>query len=96
MIFKSKINFFLIQNFFLEFDLTPDAGTTLRKIDNFGIEDLLNSFEIISVGANKELQLQTNLATMIKEWEGINFPVSLYKETGISILSGLDDIQVTY
>lgn len=74
--------------------MTPDAGTTLRKIINFGLDDKLNSFEIISIGANKELQLQTNLASMIKEWENITFPISLYKETGIPILSGLDDIQV--
>lgn len=76
-----------------EFDLTPDAGTTLAKIMDFGLNEKLESFEIISVGANKELALQTALAAMIKEWEPIVFPISLYKETGIPILSGLDDIQ---
>lgn len=76
------------------FDLTPDAGTTLRKITNFGINDLLDSFEIVSVGANKELQLQQMLAVMITEWENVIFPTSAYKETGVSILSNLDDIQV--
>lgn len=76
------------------FDLTPDAGTTLRKITNFGINDLLDSFEIVSVGANKELQLQQMLAFMITEWENVIFPTSQYKETGVAILSNLDDIQV--
>lgn len=76
------------------FDITPDAGTTLRKILNMGLDDRLDSFEIISIGANKELQLQQNLAAMIKEWETLEFPVSMYKDTGIPILSGLDDIQV--
>lgn len=54
------------------FDLTPDAGTTLAKIMKFGLDESLDSFEIISVGANKELQLQNALAAMIKEWETIN------------------------
>lgn len=76
------------------FDITPDAGTTLRKILNMGLDDRLDAFEIISIGANKELQLQQNLAAMKKEWETLEFPVSLYKDTGIPILSGLDDIQV--
>lgn len=75
------------------FDLTPDAGTTLAKIMNFGLDDRLDSFEVVSIGANKELQLQQNLAVMIKEWEGICFPISSYKETGLYILSGMDDIQ---
>lgn len=73
--------------------MTPDAGTTLAKIMQFGLDDRLESFEIVSIGANKELALQTALASMIKEWEPIKFPVSLYKDTGISILSSLDDIQ---
>lgn len=76
------------------FDVTPDAGTTLRKITKMGIEHILDSFEIISIGSNKELQLQTLLATMIKEWETITFPTSPFKETGVNILSNLDDIQV--
>lgn len=60
---------------------------------DFGLDAQLDSFEIISVGANKELQLQQNLATMIKEWEPIKFPISVFKDTGIHIMSGLDDIQ---
>ena len=77
-----------------EFDITPDAGTTLRKITNYGVNDRLDSFEIISIGANKELQLQQNLAAMKLEWETIKFPTGTYKETNINIMSNMDDIQV--
>jgi len=73
--------------------LTPDAGTTLRKIINLDLNDKLDSFEIISVGANKELQLQQNLEVMIKEWENMKFNYGKYKETDITILSSLDDVQ---
>lgn len=76
-----------------KFDLTPNAGTSLRKIINFKLDSEMDQFEIISVGANKELQLQQSLAAMIKEWENIEFNTNLYKETGLSILASLDDIQ---
>ncbi|XP_049547176.1 dynein axonemal heavy chain 12 [Anopheles darlingi] len=75
------------------FDLTPDAGTTLRKIINYGLDHELEKFDIISIGANKELALQQSLQTMIAEWEGITFKLNAYKDTGINILSGLDEIQ---
>lgn len=75
------------------FDITPDAGTTLRKILNSGLDGILDQFEIISISANKELQLWNNLQLMIKEWENKVFPTGPYKETGVTILSSLDDIQ---
>lgn len=59
-----------------------------------GINDKLPSFEIISTGANKELQLRTDLVDMTKKWESIQYPTTTYKDTNIQILSNLDDIQV--
>lgn len=78
----------------LGYDITPNAGTSLRKIIKFGLNDKLPSFEIISIGANKELQLQNDLAAMIRMWENITFPICTYKDTDIKILASLDDIQV--
>ena len=75
------------------FDITPDAGTTLRKILNYHLDAKLDQFEIISVGANKELQLWNSLQAMIHEWDSRVFPTGPYKETGVQILSNLDDIQ---
>ncbi|XP_038211341.1 dynein heavy chain 12, axonemal [Zerene cesonia] len=75
------------------FDLTPTAGTTLRKIINFNLWDDIDQYEIVSVAATKELALITNLNKMIAEWTDICFKTSPYKDTGIYILSGLDDIQ---
>ncbi|KAI5636077.1 dynein heavy chain and region d6 of dynein motor domain-containing protein [Phthorimaea operculella] len=75
------------------FDLTPTAGTTLRKIINFDLWDKIDEYEIISIAATKELALITNLKKMQAEWEDICFKTSPYKDTGIFILSGLDDIQ---
>ncbi|XP_058067045.1 dynein axonemal heavy chain 12 [Anopheles bellator] len=75
------------------FDLTPDAGTTLRKIINYKLDKDLEKFDIISIGANKELALQQSLQAMIAEWEGIQFKLGAFKNTGISILTALDEIQ---
>ncbi|XP_013163033.1 PREDICTED: dynein heavy chain 12, axonemal [Papilio xuthus] len=75
------------------FDLTPTAGTTLRKIINFNLWDDIDQYEIISVAATKELALITNLNKMMAEWVDICFKTSPYKDTGIFILSGLDDVQ---
>lgn len=75
------------------FDITPDAGTTLRKMTKCGIEDKLDSLEIVSVGADKELQLQKSLVSMIDEWNTIDIPIGRYKETDIAILGNFDDIQ---
>lgn len=72
----------------------PDAGTSVRKIINYGIDDKLASLEIVSIGATKEFQMQENLLAMIREWDNIVFPISNYKDTDINILSSLDDIQV--
>lgn len=78
-----------------EFDIMPDAGTTLRKITKFSIEHLLPSFEIISIGANKELKLQMDLAEMIRQWESMAFPIDAYKKnTDVQILGSIEDIQV--
>lgn len=61
-----------------------------------GIDDKLDSLEIVSVGADKELQLQKSLASMINEWDNIDIPIGKYKETDIAILGNCDDIQVRW
>ncbi|XP_022919154.2 dynein axonemal heavy chain 7 [Onthophagus taurus] len=75
------------------FDLTPTAGTTLRKLFELNLMDNIDNYEIISSGALKEQQLLESLIKMQGEWDGVIFKTSVYKDTGISILSGLDDIQ---
>ena len=66
----------------------------MRKITKYGIDHLLPSFEIISIGANKELKLQMDLADMLKQWQTIEFPITVYKDTDIKVLGNIEDIQV--
>jgi dynein heavy chain, axonemal len=75
-----------------QLDLLPNAGTTLRKIIDLNLS-CLDECEIISIGACKELQLQENLNTMIHEWDNVNFSIGVYKTTGITILTSIEDVQ---
>uniref|UniRef100_A0AAR5PYC5 AAA+ ATPase domain-containing protein n=1 Tax=Dendroctonus ponderosae TaxID=77166 RepID=A0AAR5PYC5_DENPD len=76
------------------FDLTPNAGTSLQKITTMGLEADLDKYDVISSGATKERELYKNLAKMQKEWDDILFKTGLFKDTGVTILTALDDIQV--
>ncbi|XP_045466215.1 dynein axonemal heavy chain 7-like isoform X2 [Harmonia axyridis] len=76
------------------FNLTPDAGTSLRKMMKLGLEPNIDQYEVISIGATKERELLNNLTKMQNEWKEIMFKVSSYKDTKLPILTALDDIQV--
>ncbi|KAK4879480.1 hypothetical protein RN001_007626 [Aquatica leii] len=75
------------------FDMTPDAGTTLDKLMHIGILHEIKKYEIISVGAIKERQILQNLLKMQSRWDSVLFKTNTYKDTGIDILTALDDIQ---
>ncbi|XP_970084.2 dynein axonemal heavy chain 12 [Tribolium castaneum] len=76
------------------FDMTPNAGTSLRKLMMMGLEADIDKYEIISSSATKERELLKNLNKMQAEWVDICFKTGIYKDTGIHILTQLDDIQV--
>ncbi|KAI5747904.1 hypothetical protein M8J77_019695 [Diaphorina citri] len=74
-------------------DLQPNAGTTLEKLMDLKLDDLLNQFDIISIGATKELALEDLLKRMKKEWNEMLFTTATYKDTGLKILTALDEVQ---
>ncbi|XP_040310640.1 dynein axonemal heavy chain 12 isoform X5 [Herpailurus yagouaroundi] len=75
------------------YDLTPDSGTTLRKILKLNLTPYLEKFEVISAGASKEFSLEKAMHTMIGTWDDIAFHITPYRDTGVSILSSVDEIQ---
>nr|XP_020824639.1 dynein heavy chain 12, axonemal isoform X5 [Phascolarctos cinereus] len=75
------------------YDLTPDSGTTLRKVLKLNLDPYLEKFEVISAGASKEFSLEKAMHTMINTWDDIAFHISPYRDTGVSILSAVDEIQ---
>ncbi|KAJ8944983.1 hypothetical protein NQ318_010185 [Aromia moschata] len=76
------------------FDLTPNAGSSLRKLTMMGLEPDMDNYDVISSGATKERELFRNLQKMKAEWADINFKTSAFKDTGVQILTALDDVQV--
>uniref|UniRef100_A0A673A977 Dynein axonemal heavy chain 12 n=1 Tax=Sphaeramia orbicularis TaxID=375764 RepID=A0A673A977_9TELE len=75
------------------YDLTPDSGTTLRKVLKQDLSLYLEAFETISAAASKEFSLEKSMQTMVSIWDGISFNHQPYRETGVSILHALDEIQ---
>ncbi|NXF75625.1 DYH7 protein, partial [Sclerurus mexicanus] len=75
------------------YDLTPDAGTTLRKVLKQNLGPYLEQFAAISVGASKEFSLEKAMHTMMEVWDSVSFNTKVYRETGIHILAAVDDIQ---
>ncbi|XP_025071356.1 dynein heavy chain 12, axonemal, partial [Alligator sinensis] len=75
------------------YDLTPDSGTTLRKVLKQNLGPCLEQFETISIGASKEFSLEKAMHTMMETWDSVSFNTSIYRETGVRILSSVDEIQ---
>ncbi|XP_025074096.1 dynein heavy chain 7, axonemal-like [Pogonomyrmex barbatus] len=75
------------------FDLTPNAGTTLRKMIDMNLMDNIDKYRAISLGANKELHLQQELAEMNKEWEPISFEMSTDAESGVIFFKHISEIE---
>ncbi|KAM4720749.1 dynein axonemal heavy chain 12 [Rhinophrynus dorsalis] len=79
----------------VKYDLTPDSGTTLKKVLKQNLTPYLDQFEQISAAASKEFSLEKAMHTMVEAWESISFNTSSYRESGVSILSAVDEIQTT-
>lgn len=75
------------------FPITVSADLTLEKIIEFGLDDYLTRFEKISQSATKENSLEMAMSNMVVEWQGIEFTVVEYSDTGTYILSSVLDIQ---
>ncbi|TGZ70620.1 hypothetical protein CRM22_003101, partial [Opisthorchis felineus] len=74
-------------------DLTPDSGTSLAKMLQLNLDPYMDEFAGISSGASKEFTLETNMRKMREDWVEVAFGMTAYRETGISILASVDDIQ---
>ncbi|CAH2313074.1 dynein heavy chain 12, axonemal [Pelobates cultripes] len=79
----------------VEYDLTPDSGTTLRKVLKQNLTPYLDKFEQISAAASKEFSLEKGMHTMQESWDNISFNTNAYRDSGVSILSAVDEIQTT-
>nr|XP_029135329.1 dynein heavy chain 7, axonemal [Labrus bergylta] len=79
------------------------AGVSLQPVDDqfcvahflsLSLDQHLNSFEGISEAASKEYSLEKAMEKMAGEWGDMVFSLLAYRETGTSILSSVDEVQM--
>ena len=78
----------------LGFEVKHGPEMTLSSMIDAGVHKLGERLAEISSSASKEFALEKAMAKMKGEWEHVRFACEPYRESGVSILSGVDDIQV--
>ncbi|MBN3303948.1 DYH3 protein, partial [Amia calva] len=76
------------------FDVKPAADTSLLNMVEYGLTKYIDKLEEIGASASKEYSLEKALEKMKCEWGESCFTFTPYRDTGTSILSAVDDIQV--
>ncbi|XP_039631019.1 dynein heavy chain 3, axonemal [Polypterus senegalus] len=76
------------------FDVKPDASSSLINMVDIGLSKYIDRLEEIGASASKEYSLEKAMEKMKSEWADTNFNFVKYRDTGTSILSAVDDIQV--
>ncbi|XP_012230668.2 dynein axonemal heavy chain 3 [Linepithema humile] len=74
--------------------IMPTDVSNLSEMLELGLLAHIAKLEEIASAATKEHTLQRNLYKMKDEWQEVYFELTPYRETGVSILSAVDDIQV--
>ncbi|XP_045466552.1 dynein axonemal heavy chain 7-like [Harmonia axyridis] len=73
-------------------DLSPNAGSTLRKLLTYNLKPFLNPLEIISQGASHEQELLDIILGMRKNCQTVRLKDDVYKQTNLIIFSNLIDV----
>eukprot|EP00117_Sycon_ciliatum_P023820 scpid1450/ scgid20157/ Dynein heavy chain 3, axonemal; Axonemal beta dynein heavy chain 3; Ciliary dynein heavy chain 3 len=75
-------------------DITPEADTSLSQMIELGLGKHVEKLEEVSASASKEHSLEKAMEKMKAEWIDMEFTFIPYRDTGVSILSAIDDVQV--
>ena len=72
--------------------IEPDDELTLQQLLDLDVGKHIEEIEEVCVAAEKQYGLEKALDAMKVEWATIEFIVKPYKETGTSVVGGVDDI----
>eukprot|EP00794_Sanderia_malayensis_P008808 gene8808-9750_t len=75
-------------------DIKPEHNTSLCQMLEYGLQKHLPRLEEISGSASKEYSLEKAMEKMKSEWSGMSFELVPYRDTGVSILSAVDEVQL--
>ncbi|XP_061547478.1 dynein axonemal heavy chain 7 isoform X6 [Phycodurus eques] len=73
---------------------TDEESACMSHFLSLKMEEHLTTFEGVSEAASKEYSLEKALEKMTGEWGEITFKLLPYRETGTSILSSVDEVQM--
>ncbi|XP_056255668.1 dynein axonemal heavy chain 3 [Seriola aureovittata] len=75
-------------------DIKPDVNSSLLNMLDLGMSKFSEKMEEIGASASKEYSLEKSMEKMKTEWADLQFSFTPYRDTGTSILSAVDDIQL--
>ncbi|KAL6257142.1 hypothetical protein P5V15_012074 [Pogonomyrmex californicus] len=76
------------------FPIKIDQYMTLAKILDYGLDDYVVKFDVISETATREGKLEKALYKMYSDWADIAFTVKLYRDTGTYVIASVEEIQL--
>lgn len=77
----------------LGFSLEPDASFTFQTVLELNLVDHLEAICKVSESATREYQIEQALFNMKGQWQNVDLQIVSYRETGTSVLKGVDEIQ---
>eukprot|EP00095_Tigriopus_kingsejongensis_P002576 maker-scaffold274_size229011-snap-gene-1.23 protein:Tk02576 transcript:maker-scaffold274_size229011-snap-gene-1.23-mRNA-1 annotation:"hypothetical protein LOTGIDRAFT_210054" len=75
------------------FPIQRGPNTSLADMIEAGLGKLIGQLEEIGATASKEYALEMALAKMKSEWQSVLFECEPYRESGVSVLTGVEDVQ---
>lgn len=76
------------------YDIKPDEETTLSQLLSLNLNKHMETMEEIGAAASKEFSLETAMKGMKVAWKDMELGFTPYRDTGVSVLGGLDEVQL--
>ena len=61
------------------FDITPNSGSSLRKVLRLNLGQFMDRLEAISISATREHALELGLRQMQSEWASVSFEIVAFE-----------------